>query len=107
MARISWRRELMVGSSSRQKGAGSSKPHTNRYGHEFSKGQVFDHVAKAILKALRLVGRPEMRAAIALPDNDSHREEVKKVHHALRKLNISVYWVSFDGKVKVGIVEQP
>ena len=91
----SWRRARVHGLSSRQKVPGSSKPHTNRYGREFSKGQVFDHVAKAILKALRLVSRAETRAAIALPDNDSHREEVKQVHDALQKLDISVYWVSF------------
>lgn len=86
------------------KGAGSSKPHTNRYGLEFSKGQVFDHVAKAILKALRLVGHPDTRGAIAFPDNDSHHQEMNQVHDALQKLDIPVFWVSLDGKVRVEAV---
>lgn len=89
------------------KGASSSKPHTNRYGFEFSTGQIFDHVAKAILKALRVVGRRETRTAVALPDNDGHREEIKQVHDALRRLDISVFWVSSDGKVTVDMVGQP
>jgi hypothetical protein len=83
------------------KGAGSSKPDTNRYGDEFNKGQVFDHVGKAVLESLRVVGRRDTSAAIALPDNDSHRAEIAQVEDALRKLGISVFWVSVDGVVRL------
>jgi hypothetical protein len=58
------------------KGAGSSKSGSNRYGLAFSKGQVFDHVGKAILKALRVVGQEHTTAGIALPDNEHHRSEI-------------------------------
>jgi len=53
------------------KGAGSSKPGTARFGKTFSGGQVFDNVAKAVLKALRIAASGERRAGIALPDDAS------------------------------------
>lgn len=49
------------------KGAGSSKAGTARFGQEFNAGQVFDHVAKAVLKALRVVTAGASQGAIALP----------------------------------------
>ena len=51
------------------KGAGSSKSGTNRYSQEFSRGQVFDHIGKAVLKALRFVGHESTIAGVAFPDN--------------------------------------
>lgn len=87
------------------KGAGSSKPGTIRYGKEFSGKQVFDHVAKAILKALRVVSGVGTRAAIALPDNDHHRKEVEGVSPALKKLGVGVFWVSSDRKVRFDQLE--
>jgi hypothetical protein len=82
------------------KGGGSSKDHSRRYGQDFSKSQIFDHVAKAILKALRVVSGGEARAAVALPDNENHREEVEKVRAPLMALGIEIFWVSTDGTVK-------
>ena len=81
------------------KGAGSSKSGTNRYGLPFSKGQVFDHVGKAVLKALRVVGRERTVAGIALPDNAYHRSEIGKVYEALNRLGVAVFWVTADKKV--------
>jgi len=81
------------------KGAGSSQPHTARYGQEFERKQVFDHVAKAILKALQVVAVGETRAAVAFPDNSNHRKEVEKVHAVLGAVGIDVVWVSTDGRV--------
>jgi hypothetical protein len=75
------------------KGAGSSKPGTRRYGSEFDRGQVFDHVAKAVLKALRVVAAGESRAGIALPDNEKHRREIEQVLSALDEAGIAVFWV--------------
>jgi hypothetical protein len=81
------------------KGAGSSKPGTARFGKEFDKGQVFDHVAKAILKALRVSSAGEARAGVALPDNEDHRREIDRVRPALTSAGIIVFWVAADRSV--------
>ena len=39
------------------KGQTSSKPGTKRYGKEFHSGQKFDHVAKAVLKAIQTLNQ--------------------------------------------------
>ena len=83
------------------KGAGSSKEGTRRYGKEFNSGQVFDHVAKAILKALRVVSAGESLAGVALPDNENHRREVEQVSRALTELGIAVFWVREGADVTV------
>jgi Holliday junction resolvase-like predicted endonuclease len=83
------------------KGAGSSKAGTARYGLEFSSNQVFDHVAKAVLKALRVASSGEARAGIALPDNANHRREVDQVAPALRRAGIAVFWVGDGGNVRI------
>lgn len=83
------------------KGAGSSKAGTARYGKEFDRGQVFDHVAKAILKALRVVSAGSAQAGIALPDNDFHHGEIELVKNPLRRAGIVVYWVDDSGHVRV------
>lgn len=75
------------------KGAGSSKQGTARYGSQFNSGQVFDHVAKAVLKALRVVSSGTGRAGIALPDNEAHHREVDQVSSALNRSGIAVFWV--------------
>ncbi len=83
------------------KGAGSSKPHTARYGRAFNRGQVFDHVAKAVLKALRVASAGKARAAVAFPDNGDHRAEVELVRVALQRAGIIVFWVSEESTVSV------
>ena len=81
------------------KGATSSKPGSGRYGMPFSKAQVFDHVAKAVLKALRVTSHGSARAGIAFPDNADHRAEIARVTTALSRLGVTVFWVSDDGVV--------
>lgn len=83
------------------KGAGSSRDGSPRHGHEFDKSQVNDHVAKAILKALRVVSGRKGRAAVAFPDNRNHREEVEQVRDVLTTLGIATFWISADGAVLV------
>ena len=83
------------------KGAGSSKPGTARYGMSFSSGQAFDHVAKAILKGLRVASEHEDRPAVALPDDRNHRRWVEPVTPALVQVGITVFWVAEDRTVKV------
>lgn len=81
------------------KGAGSSKPATARYGQEFTGAQVFDHVAKAVLKALREVAKGTARPGVALPDNKHHRNEIRQVQAALEQAGIGVFWVDDDESV--------
>jgi hypothetical protein len=85
------------------KGAGSSKAGTARYGQEFNSNQVYDHVAKAVLKAMRVVSAGNARAGIALPDNASHRREVDLVAAALQQAGITVFWVGNDGGVRIDV----
>ena len=89
------------------KGAGSSKVGTARYGKTFNKGQVFDHVAKAVLKALRVITVGEARAGVALPGDAAHRGEVAKIRAALEWLDIVVFWVDERGTVTVEAQWQP
>jgi hypothetical protein len=81
------------------KGAGSSKPHTARYGKPFDQAQVRVHVGEAVLKALAVVAAGKARAAIALPDGPRHRSMVSPVRAALGRLGITVFWVGDDGTV--------
>jgi hypothetical protein len=81
------------------KGEGSSKPGTARYGSTFDSGQVFSHVAKAVLKGLRAASTGSAWGAIALPDTEYHREEVALVQPALSLAGVGVFWVSADGTV--------
>jgi hypothetical protein len=89
------------------KGAGSSKAGTKRYGMEFNSNQVFDHVAKAVLKALRVVSAGTDQAGIAVPDNASHRREVEQVAPALARAGVLVFWVDDHGVVRVTSPPQP
>ena len=83
------------------KGAGSSKAGTARYGVEFNSNQVFDHVSKAVLKAMRVVSGGRERAGIALPDNPRHRHEIDQVAPSLRRAGIAVFWVDERFEVRV------
>ena len=83
------------------KGAGSSKAGTARYGMEFNAGQVFDHVAKAVLKAMRVVSSGTARAGVALPDNLSHRREIEQVAPALRQAGVALFWVNEQDEVRI------
>lgn len=83
------------------KGAGSSKLGTARYGNVFNKRQVFDHVGKAILKALRVASSGEAVAGVALPDNADHRHEIDLVRPALHRAGIIVFWVAEDRTTRV------
>jgi len=83
------------------KGAGSSKVGTARYGNTFNKGQVFDHVGKAVLKAMRVVSAGKHRAGVALPGDAAHRAEVAKIRAALDRVGVAVFWVDDNHVVRV------
>lgn len=56
---------------------------------------------RAVLKALRVVSSGAARGGIALPGDSAHRAEVAKIHAALDRLKIAVFWVAGDGTVTV------
>jgi hypothetical protein len=58
-------------------------------------------VAKAVLKAMRVVAAGEGRAAIALPDNADHRREIDQIGHALQTAGIGVFLVSESDEVRL------
>lgn len=89
------------------KGAGSSKIGTARFGKTFNKGQVFDHVGKAVLKAMRVVSAGDHRAGVALPGDAAHGAEVARIRVALDKLGVAVFWVDEKRAVTVESSWQP
>ena len=75
------------------KGQTSSKPGTKRYGQEFTSSQKFDHVAKAVLKAMQTLNQEsESESGIALPYEPGH---IKLIDSILQLL-IEYYAVSYD-----------
>jgi Holliday junction resolvase-like predicted endonuclease len=78
------------------KGQGSAREGSARFGLAFSSGQVFDHVAKAVLVALRAVSDGDL-AAVALPDDRLHRGEINRVRRALDAVAVGVFWAPAQG----------
>lgn len=83
------------------KGEGSSKAGTARYGQVFNAGQVKDHVAVAVLRALGWwsAGGTAQRPALAFPDNLHHRRYVGSAAEALHHLDAGIFWVRSDKTV--------
>jgi len=85
------------------KGATSARVGSQRYGQPFDSAQVRVHVAEAVYKAAQVLSRPavdyERLAAVALPDNETHRLQVESVHVVLRQLGIAVVWVAGEAEV--------
>jgi len=75
------------------KGQTSSKPGTKRYGKEFNSNQKFDHVSKAILKAMQALEHPGAESGIALPNDPCHVRLVDSVLPSLKKIGLRVYLV--------------
>lgn len=83
------------------KGAGSSRSGSSRYGKHFNSGQVMDHVAKAVLKALEVVGAGKHKAGIALPADRLHMSRVARIRPVLDRLQIAVFLVDASGNVVI------
>lgn len=81
------------------KGAGSSRSTSARYGKTFNSGQVVDHVAKAMLKALEVTALGKHKAAIALPADRLHRSRIERIQPVLDELQIEVFLVDQSGNV--------
>ena len=84
------------------KGQGSARVGSRRYGLTFNKSQVGTHVSVAVVRAMRTVSNGDVLAAIALPSDELHRAEVKRIAPALSLLGIDVYWVAADGSIELG-----
>ncbi len=84
------------------KGATSSKATSRRYGIGFTRGQVFDHVAKAVHTALAVVSRGDgTRAALAVPDDPHHRYFVGRVSAVLARLGVRTFFVAGPSTIRV------
>ncbi|HUW94295.1 MAG TPA: hypothetical protein VMW58_00765 [Anaerolineae bacterium] len=87
------------------KGGTSSKPSTKRYGKPFDGAQIRVHVAEALYKAATVVSTTgpsvDLRAGLALPATDRHRELMKRIGPVLRQLEIAVFWVSENREVQL------
>ncbi|MFC1803763.1 hypothetical protein ACFL0D_07345 [Thermoproteota archaeon] len=82
------------------KGQTSSKPGTKRYGKEFNSGQKFDHVAKAVLKAIQALNQDiGSESGIALPKDPGHVKLVESILPSLRKIGLRIFLVDEDLKV--------
>lgn len=79
------------------KGETSSRRGSGRFGLPFTAARVLDHVAKAVLKALRVAASGEAGPPVALPDNQHHRLEIERVQPALRRAGVGVFWATEDG----------
>jgi hypothetical protein len=84
------------------KGQGSSRSTSARYGKVFNSGQVMDHVAKAMLKALEVVATGKHRAGIALPADRLHISRVDRIRPVMDKLQIAIFFVDPSGNVISG-----
>jgi len=80
------------------KGQTSSKPHTRRFGKEFTSNQKQDHVAKAVYAAMKtLKNEANCEVGIALPGDLKHIELVSEILPSLEMLKIRVFFVSSNG----------
>jgi hypothetical protein len=75
------------------------KGETNSRGKAFDKKQVKNHIAKAVLAAMRMLsvkqqGSARVKVALAFPLNEGHQKELETIKPAIKKLGIRVYLVS-------------
>ena len=70
------------------KGDGSSKSTTARFGKPFTRNQVKTHVSVAVVRAMQVASTGLTFAAVALPDSEFHRVEVRRIAPALRSIGI-------------------
>ena len=80
------------------KGEGSERTGSSRHGKPFTRAQVRSHVAVAFYRAAKM-RKKNVRAGMAFPDNDHHREMLAEIRNAVRDLRLCVLWVAADGSV--------
>ncbi|WP_379159401.1 hypothetical protein [Paenibacillus sp. sgz5001063] len=86
------------------KGETSALITSKRYGKPFNQNQIVDHVAKALLSVSKILTTrtdDNFGIAIALPDNLGHRKVIREIEHAIKLLDITMFWVAADGSVDI------
>jgi len=86
------------------KGETSSKENTKRYGQPFSKNQVKTHVAVAILASMKVLSKVDHKpkeVAIALPNNENHRDLIESIKPTIKKAGIKVFLVGKNSVAKI------
>jgi Holliday junction resolvase-like predicted endonuclease len=84
------------------KGGTSKSKTSNRYGVPFNPNQAKDHIRKALGKVAEAITQdPTCQIALALPYEKDHYDYSLKIAEALKRLKISIFWVTEDGQVKV------
>ena len=87
------------------KGETSSRVGSQRFGKPFDSAQTKIHVAEAFFTAAETLaqspGHEEVKAGIALPNNELHRRYEAAIHQVLMSLGIAVFWVCRDTTVEV------
>lgn len=80
------------------KGETSALKTSKRFGLPFNRNQVKAHISVALLATMKIISSlpagNKTKVGIALPDIESHRQVIKKITPALKKLNIKIYRVS-------------
>lgn len=86
------------------KGATSNRAGSGRHGKSFNSAQVRDHVANAFYCAAAMLNGSESAAhclvGVAFPDDPLHRRYVMRIQSALQVLQVAVFWVAHDRKVR-------
>jgi hypothetical protein len=87
------------------KGETSSRRGSKRFGKQFNGSQIRSHISQALFKAAQALSRKaadkEIRAGIALPDNQGHRAVIKRIEPFLKQIEIAIFWVKENGEVEV------
>lgn len=82
------------------KGQTSSKPGTKRYGKEFNTGQKFDHVVKAVLKAIQALNQETgSESGIGLPNDPGHMKLVESILPSMKLIGLRIFLVDENLKV--------
>jgi Holliday junction resolvase-like predicted endonuclease len=86
------------------KGETSNRRNSARFGKPFDAAQCRDHVANAFFAAAAQLSAPQSgarRVGIALPDTRRHNNCVAKIQRAVDLLEIAIFWVTADRRVRL------
>jgi len=81
------------------KGEGSNTPTSRRYGKTFTKGQVNDHVGRALLRALHSKAKG-LDSGVAFPSDTNHRNEIEPIRELIKKAGVRIFFVDKNKSTK-------
>ncbi len=85
------------------KGATSALTTSNRYGTEFSKNQVRNHVSVALFMISKIMTKDNdqnIDYVFVFPYNNNHINEIESIRLVIRKLCIKVFFINENGDVR-------